>query len=287
VYFDQAARFAREIDARVVVTTHGMLYEHNLAQRPLRKRAARWLYQDRVLHEAACLHATADEDAEGIRRHGFEAPIAVLPWGVDVPPGSAVQRADRPRTVVYMGRLHPLKRLDTLVRAWAAVQANAPGWSLAFAGAAEQGYDGTLEALAADAGVAATVRFDGLLHGAARERAFADAAVVVQPSPAENFSLAIAEALSRGVPAIATHGAPWRALEAQRCGWWIEPGAEPLARALREAIVMSDDERRAMGERARRYARAQFDWETVADRTIEMYEWTLGRGSQPEFVHSS
>lgn len=57
-----------------------------------------------------------------------------------------------------------------------------------------------------------------------------------------------------------------------RCGWWVDVGVEPLANALREAMGLTDEERRAMGENGRRLVEAKYRWETVAAQMAEVYE---------------
>jgi glycosyltransferase involved in cell wall biosynthesis len=104
------------------------------------------------------------------------------------------------------------------------------------------------------------------------------------PTFSENFGLVVAEALTYGVPGISTRGAPWADLQTHACGWWIETGVEPLVSALREAVALSDEERAAMGARGRVYVR-RFDWDRIAEQTLAVYRWMLGRGDRPACVH--
>lgn len=56
-----------------------------------------------------------------------------------------------------------------------------------------------------------------------------------------------------------------------RCGWWVDIGAEPLARALREAMGLSAEELRAMGESGRRLVERKYTWSAVAARMVAAY----------------
>ena len=135
-----------------------------------------------------------------------------------------------------------------------------------------------------DLGIAEAVTFAGPARGSAREQLFTDASLVVLPSPAENFGFVVPEALVRGVPVIATQGAPWSSLVAEACGWWIPPGESALAAALAEALSQPPNALREMGEQGRRLVRAHYTWDRVAASMMELYEWTLGRRDEPAFV---
>ena len=59
--------------------------------------------------------------------------------------------------------------------------------------------------------------------------------------------------------------------EGTRCGWWVDVGVEPLAEALREAMGLTDEERRAMGESGRRLVERKYRWERVAQAMCGVY----------------
>jgi glycosyltransferase involved in cell wall biosynthesis len=282
----QAARFAFRAGLPLVVSVHGMLHRAALARHGGVKRLARWMFQDALLRGAHCLHATAPEEAAEIRRLGFAGPIAVVPWGVDVP-REAVARGAAPggrRTLLYLGRLHPSKGLESLLGAWADVSPRFPSWQLVIAGTGEDRYRAELAALAASLRIGDAVTLRGPVDGADRERLFGAASLVVLPSPAENFGLVVPEALARGVPVLTMQGSPWSRVVAEGCGWWVAPGAGPLSAALACALATPVDTLEAMGERGRLFARAEFEWGRRAADMAALYEWALGRRAEPAFV---
>ena len=288
VLYAQAGRYAEQHRRPLVISAHGMLNDLALAGKPRLKQIARWLFQDRLLKNARCVHVTAPEEADQIRRLGLKTPIAIVPWGVDLPGDDGAVLDSRGtsdgRTIVYVGRLHPQKGLDVLLRAWSRVAARYRGWRLVIAGSGTDHYGATLVALASEVGVSDSVSWVGPVEGASRERLFASASLLVLPSASENFGLVIAEALVRGVPVIATHGAPWSRVIDEQCGWWIPVGVDPLVAALTEAVAAPPETLRAMGERGARFARAEFAWETATRAIIDLYGWVLDRGPQPSFV---
>ena len=279
----QAAAFAERRQIPLIVSTHGMLKEAALGQRAWRKAAFRMLGQDRLLDGVACIHATAKEEAAEIRRLGFAAPIAVIPWGVDARLTGVPAVSGAP-IVVFLGRFHPTTGLDVLLRAWARIAKSFPSAHLKLAGYDDGGFREQFHSAARSLGIASSTSFLDPVEGGARERLFAESSVLVLPSAAESFGLVVPESLVRGVPAIATHGAPWSSLVEERCGWWVPATEEALAGALAEAVGSSPSALREMGERGRQFACATFDWARVTTSMLALYGWTLGRAPQPSFV---
>ena len=103
------------------------------------------------------------------------------------------------RRLIAIGTLEPRKNQRHLLRAFAAASARLPGLSLSLAG------DGTdrraLQALAAELGIAAQVRFLGHVNGAARLLPEHDACI--HTARLENLPIALIEALSCGLPVLA------------------------------------------------------------------------------------
>ena len=136
---------------------------------------------------------------------------------------------------------------------------------------------GTLKALKEQVvrlGLEASVKFVGSVYGEEKWRMLRSADVFVLPSRSENFGIVVAEALACGMPVICTKGAPWQELEG-RAGWWVDVGVEPLAEALREALSLTDEERRIMGENGRRLVELKYRWESVAERMAAVYSGCL------------
>ena len=79
---------------------------------------------------------------------------------------------------------------------------------------------------------------------------------------------------------ISIKGAPWRGLEREGCGWWIDHGAEPLAAALAHAMTLPREALRAMGDKGRKWMARDFSWDRVAHDMLDVYLW-LARGAAP------
>jgi glycosyltransferase involved in cell wall biosynthesis len=182
-----------------------------------------------------------------------------------------------------LGRIHPKKGLDRLVRAWARLEAAYPEWRLRIVGPDEQGHAGELIALASELG-ARHVSVEKPVVGDAKIAAYQQADLFMLPTLNENFAITVAEALAAGTPVIATKGAPWQGLAHEGCGWWIDHGVEPLMAALAKAMTMRREALQAMGAKGRAWMARDFSWDRVARDMLDVYRWLALRGEPPRTV---
>jgi glycosyltransferase involved in cell wall biosynthesis len=120
--------------------------------------------------------------------------------------------------------------------------------------------------------------------GAAKAAFYREADLFVLPSASENFGVAAAEALASETPAICTRGTPWAGLEAEGCGWWVDPSVDALATALDAAMSLPAASLRTMGRRGRTWMARDFSWPRVAADMLDLYRWLAGAGERPATV---
>ena len=281
-----AGNAASRARTSLVVSPRGMLAKEALEYSRLKKRLFWHLLQRRAYAGAAAWHATSDQEAAEIRAYGIKAPIAVIPNGIDLPEVLADHAAARPRRrLLFLSRIHPKKGLPVLLDAWSLIAGERPDWDLVIAGADEGGHRAELETCIATEAIP-NVTFTGPLYGEAKTALLKDTDLFVLPTRNENFGIAVAEALAAGIPAVVTTGAPWRGLETERCGWWIDQGREPLLSALREATALPAHERRAMGLRGRDWMTRDFGWDRIGQQMCSLYKWLCGDGPRPPEVQT-
>jgi glycosyltransferase involved in cell wall biosynthesis len=203
-------------------------------------------------------------------RHAARAALGQVQRALELPRGAPL--------AVYTGRLHEGKGLAHLVAAWPLVLQRHPQARLWLVG---EGPSATalaeqIRALGVEGRVVLAGSFDDV------EEVLQAADLFVLPSLEEGMSLALLEAMSLGLPLVATDIAANRALVADGVHGRLVPAGQPakLAEAVIEAFC--DASRAARwGEQARQRVAAEFALDHMVDRHLELFERLLGSaGSQ-------
>ena len=178
--------------------------------------------------------------------------------------------------VLSLGRLHPFKGVEYLVRAAPAILAAVPDARILIAGPSRAtprfgDYGVYLRRLVREAGVERAVIFAGPVAHDQTQRYYAAADLLVIPSIVEAFNRVLVEAAAVGTPAVvtATTGVADYA-GAANCALVVAPES---AAAIASAVVrlLSDEPlRERMGAQAIRFAQ-QFSPEQIARRLLDRY----------------
>lgn len=279
------SRYANKLGIPYVVSPRGMLYPQALAHHSLLKRIMMILYQGREFTNAACVHATCNEEMEHYRALGFTNPVAVLPNPIETT--DIIDRPVRQSDCLrfgYLGRVHPRKRIERLIYAFDALRNELRDAELLIIGADDKQYEEFLrkevERLHLN-----NVRFTGFLTGKEKDEAIMSLSYLVVPSDFENFGNIVTEALVRGVPVIASKGMPWQELEDYHCGWWIDNDQESINRTIIKAYETSEMDRINMGMNGKRLIREKYAVDVLGLKMKQLYEWILYGGAKPDFVY--
>ncbi|MFF0966696.1 glycosyltransferase family 4 protein [Streptomyces sp. NPDC003703] len=262
---------------RLVATTHG--HEAGWAQLPAARQLLRRIGRstDTITYlgeytRSRIAAALTPEDA---------ARMAHLPPGVDEKlfhpaSGGPEVRArlgltDRP-VVVCVSRLVKRKGQDTLIRAMPAILAAEPDTVLLIVGGGP--YERDLRRLAAETGVAASVRFTGAVPWSELPAHYGAGDVFAMPCrtrrgglDVEGLGIVYLEASATGLPVVAgdSGGAPDAVLDGET--GWVVPGGSPHHTADRITTLLADPQlRHRMGERGRQWIEQTWRWDLLAER---------------------
>ena len=194
------AHASRTSGIPLVFSPRGTLLPPALARHKFRKRALWRLLANPILEQATAVHATSDEEAHHLREYSKGRPVVVIPNGIDLPSLADTPKdiASGDRTVLFLGRVHPIKNVDRLITAWSNLESRFPQWRLRIVGTAEASYGSFLKNLAAELQVQ-RVDFPGPAFGSDKLREYGNADLYVLPSSTENFGMTVAEALAAAV----------------------------------------------------------------------------------------
>jgi glycosyltransferase involved in cell wall biosynthesis len=173
----------------------------------------------------------------------------------------------RPR-VLFLGRLHAQKNLSTLLAAWAAARHRAAA-SLLIAG------DGPLltelKAQSLSAGTADSIHFVGAVNNPLDYLRAAD--IFVLPSFAEGMSNSLLEAMSVGLPSIASRiGGNTDLVTDCTTGLLVEPlDVYGWCRAISE-LLENSGKAKQLGSAARDVVTGRYSIRAIVDQYVSLYE---------------
>ncbi len=269
-----AARSARRAGVPYVLSPRGMLDAGSLNHHRWRKALVYPIADRPAVRHAAALHATSAAEAAGIRVWSPSARVEVIPNGIDAEPRGARHTRESlglPPTgplIVSVSRLHPVKRLDLLVDAFADLLPQYPDARLVIAGPDEQGLRPSLEARAGLA--ASAIVWMGEVDEDGRDGVLRHAAAFVMCSDSESFGLAVLEAMRAGAAVLVTDTCGWPAVADEGAGLVVPQTRAALAEGLRR-LLADPAGCRTMGERGQALTRRAFGWPAVAARMTALY----------------
>jgi N-acetyl-alpha-D-glucosaminyl L-malate synthase BshA len=175
------------------------------------------------------------------------------------------------KVVMHISNFRPVKNVEAVIRVFAALRKGYP-CRLALVGEGPE--QARAEQLAAKLGVASFVTFLG--NQEFIEELLPSADLFLLPSHHESFGLVALEAMSAGVPVIATsEGGPREVIEDGVTGFLRAPTDDQGMVEAGLKILEDDGLARRIGEAAREAAVSRFEVETVVPRYVELYERTL------------
>jgi glycosyltransferase involved in cell wall biosynthesis len=286
-----AARACRRRGVPYVIRPLGSLDPWSMRRRALLKRVMWLACVGRMLRRAAAVHYTTHEERRLAESSLGLTRGVVIPLGIEMndPQQRGEDASFRQRHpmldgrpyILTLSRVHPKKNLELLLEAFLSLAGRHEyhDWCLVIAGDGEARYVDSLKLLARQGAGADRVLFAGWLEGAERESALRNAALLALPSFQENFGLAAAEALARGVPVVVSEHVNLRPeIESHRAGWVTSLDARGLADTLREAMG-SAAERERRGAAGRAFAASQLSWPGVSADLERLYLSLRGRSA--------
>jgi len=272
-----AATAARQLRKPYVLSPRGMLTPAALMHHRWRKKLAFSVADRRVVRHAARLHATSAPECQALNCIPEPGRAVFVPNGIDLDPvvqnDGSIRRqlnaSDNAPFVLFLGRIHPIKRLDLLAEAFGIVIAQHPTAQLVIAGPDEQGHRATVEPLFAS--YSNSVTWIGKVDDTVKRQLLDAADVLVMCSNSESFGMSVAEAMAVGTPVVVTRTCPWPDVESHATGYWVEQTRESIAGAI-TTLLANPDIADEMGQRGKALIASRYTWQHAAAALIHEYE---------------
>lgn len=279
---------AREKGKPYIVSPHGMLYPTALKVNAWKKWPMLKLWFNKDIAKANCLHATCEQEMVYIREFGYKGPVAVIPNPVVFPEGVelATKKSTGKKRIGFLGRLHPIKKVENLLYAISLLSKEEQGGLLLeIMGKYDDKYEAFLKTEVERLKLNECVEFIGFVSGKDKYNRLTDLWALMVPSEQENFGMIVPEALICGTPVYASLGTPWNELNEYGCGWWKDNKPETIAEIMRMIIRLDETEILTIGKRGRKLIEEKYEQHKVAQMMVDLYKWILGLGEKPAFVY--
>lgn len=178
--------------------------------------------------------------------------------------------------ILFLGRLHPRKGVDVLIKAFAQIAAKSEGTTLVIAGDGRERED--LELLARSTPASDRIHFLGSVRGENKRWLLQNATCVVAPTRTwEGMPVVVLEALACGRPVIGTNvGGIVDLVRTGENGVIVEPeDADGLATAIIE--LLNDPVRRSRLSKGASESIGRYDWHVVAEQYLALFHELLAK----------
>ena len=297
-----AALHLREMwGAPVIQTFHTLGEMKNRVARSEEERASpeRLAIEARLLREADQIVASTQAELAQFQwlYHVDPAAVSVIPPGVDtsrfypIPPDEAKEFIGmdcRDNMVLFVGRIEPLKGVDTLLEAMAILKREGTldkhPMCVAIIGGDPEADPARMTAemlrlqnLRIELGIGDIVAFLGKRDQDTLQYYYSAADMVVVPSHYESFGMVALEAMACGAPVVASETGGLAFLVKDGETGFHVPTADAEALAARLKLLAEDDALRTrLGQQAAAYART-FSWAHIAPQIVHVYKSMLER----------
>jgi glycosyltransferase involved in cell wall biosynthesis len=240
------------------------------------------LISEKIVKNASKVIASSQTEAQQYRDIGVpEEKIGIMSNGIDLskyaelPPKGSFKKKygidEYEKIILYLGRIHRIKGIDFLVKAFAIVIKKLDDVKLVIVGP-DDGYLKEIKALIKNLSMEKNILITGLLPDKDKLEAYVDADVYVLPSRFEAFPMSVLEAYSCGKPVIASKVGGLKDLVINgETGLLVEPGnTEQLAKNI---LYLLNDKGKAeeMGLKGRQLVEEKYAIDKVVAKLEKVY----------------
>ena len=282
-------KWQKKFGKPVVISVHGMLNSWAVRHSSWKKKLVKMVFASKSLSTAACLHALSEGEYRAIRAYGLKNPVAVIPNGIELPPnGEKKVQGTEKKTLLYLGRLHPIKGLDLLVEALGLLADSGSSflqeWNVKIVGSGQPAHQEMIEKEVRKRGLEEAVFFLGPLYEGEKVDVLRSSSAFVLPSYSEGLPMSVLEAWSYKLPVLMTRECNLSEGFEARAAIELDLNAAGMAGQLEKLGQMTPAQLDEMAENGYQLVRSKFNWKKIALDYEATYKWLITGAGKPDFV---
>lgn len=278
---------------RLVVSPRGMLDKWALSRSRWKKIIAGFVYTNRMLKIADCIHALNADEYKSIREYGLTQPVVISPNGIEL--GLVNKNAtikakpqwgkDR-RIILFLGRIHPKKNITNLINGFkTSIELGLDSeWDLVIAGWDQSGHIEEIKLQVESLGLKERVLITGAQYNEDKIWSYLNADAFILPSYSEGLPVSVLEAWSYELPVLMTKECNISEAFSQSAAIEIGTNPDSIALGIMRMANFSTEERISMVEKAKEMLMKKFSWDVIGADMAQTYRWLLGECERPSCV---
>lgn len=280
-----AATVARYRQLPYLLRPLGTLDPADLRKKKRAKQIYAAFWERANLAGAAGIHFTSNQEAKISERFGTSTLDLVIPLGVQPPSTPALAKGEvmpsqgraKSPVILFMSRIDPKKGLNLLIPALEKLLTQGLDFHFVMAGGNPQDpeYEKQIREQVLSSPLSSHTTMTGFVSGDFKASLLQDADLFVLPSYYENFGIAVAEAMSYGIPVVISNQVYiWEEVQDAAAGWVCSCEVESLTQVLCQALEDSQT-RQQRGLNAQELALRKYSWDAIALATLKAYQQIL------------
>ena len=196
-----------------------------------------------MLQKASSFHFNSEKEYKEASTIGFKFKYFITPVGIDqIPFKELIQKKEDSRDInfLFMSRIHPIKRLEIIIRAFGVIKSSKPKayWKLHIAGDGNKKYIDELKSLIKKEGLSKKIIWYGFISNKKKENLLKKSDWFILTSKSESFGISIIEALSWGIPALISKEIPLsNEIQKNNSGYIINDNPKNLAQEIERKFL--------------------------------------------------
>ncbi|ABM72595.1 Hypothetical protein P9515_13881 [Prochlorococcus marinus str. MIT 9515] len=252
----------------LIISPAGMLQPLPLKNKKFLKKLSWFLIEKRLLKISNAIHSVSKIERDSILKSKIPVKKNIyIPEGMIINNSNLDKKNILSKKLVSISRIDPIKGLETLLES--CKNLDFKEWKFFIYGNGDMKYINKIKNLITKYKLEDKVILNDAIFGINKEIVLNDASAFILPSFSESFGIAIAEAMSFGIPVLTTTKTPWQVIKKKKLGWYVEPEISSLRKALKDLFKCSQKELEEIGARSKLYISKRYDYMTTSNQMKE------------------